>query len=48
MGNATTAIVSGFRVPPQVMDWSKWDTLATIGILLVMWELVWFICKLSD
>lgn len=44
MNNLITAIVKSFHAPPSI----TWDTLAVIGVFLVVWEIVWFVMRMSD
>lgn len=39
MDNLITAIVKSFHAPPSI----TWDTIAIIGVFLVVWEIVWFV-----
>jgi hypothetical protein len=36
------------HIPPPVIEWSRWDTLATIGLLLAVWFLFSYIVDIPD
>ena len=48
MGNASALLGAGFHIPPPVILWSRWDTLATIGLLLGIWLVFNYIAGLPD
>jgi hypothetical protein len=46
VGNSTLGY--GLHIPPPVISWSRWDTLATIGLLLAVWLIYNYIVELPD
>lgn len=46
VGNST--IGYGLHIPPCVISWSRWDTLATIFILVTFWFLYCYIVELPE
>jgi len=44
MNSLIAAIFKHVHAPPDI----TWDTLAVIGVFLVVWELVWFIMQMPD
>lgn len=46
VGNST--IGYGLQIPPSVIPWSRWDTLATIFMLVACWFIFCYIAELPE